>query len=423
MSDEKYPFNFPPPWALDQLFRNTDSTRPQWSKDNLFSLYDETQCFDVDAIEECREIPEHSDKIKYYEVEPSTPPSVSAKRDIDIPVPDYQSLDNRWESVEPLEVSPTSVVEVDEEIDWKSRKETGGPGGGRAGGAENCSGTFLSSRNGNGSSSDTDFETCLMKNLMAGGTSANQEKGVANVSMKNVAVDLFGSAIPAQPCRNGTCAVAVDHLSRAMGTNVTASSTINDQFFASSVSNHYHFNSMSNAGHEGLALPDVDQGIPFHSDMVLGKEMDTAVSTRSACIPITSPASVDQPHTGVGELEASVEQKVALMTRPSARQRFSDGAPPSKYCHVCGRRSASVRKVPCCYTEQNLCRKVVCEICIRRHDAEYSTTAVRLNLPWTCMHCRGACPPTARCSQYDRNNERRRMKKRMKLDRMKEGPE
>lgn len=30
---------------------------------------------------------------------------------------------------------------------------------------------------------------------------------------------------------------------------------------------------------------------------------------------------------------------------------------------------------------------------------------------WTCTHCRGVCPRRARCHQYQRNNQRRRLRK------------
>lgn len=95
---------------------------------------------------------------------------------------------------------------------------------------------------------------------------------------------------------------------------------------------------------------------------------------------------------------------------PSARQRYSDGARPSKYCHVCGRCSSSVGMLACFFSQKNLCRKVVCHICVNKYDREFTLSTQQTGQPWSCTHCRGMCPKRARCVQYYRNNQKRRMR-------------
>lgn len=92
------------------------------------------------------------------------------------------------------------------------------------------------------------------------------------------------------------------------------------------------------------------------------------------------------------------------------RHRFSEGAAPSKYCHVCGRSSVHASMHVCHFSLQNLCRKVVCHHCVAKYDSDFTLISDNAHIPWSCTHCRGVCPRRARCVQYFRNNERRRVR-------------
>jgi hypothetical protein len=94
----------------------------------------------------------------------------------------------------------------------------------------------------------------------------------------------------------------------------------------------------------------------------------------------------------------------------STRLRYSKGAAPSKYCHVCGRSAKTVSVALCGNNKLGLCRKVVCDKCLIMHQWGDFRSAKEAESSWTCTHCRGDCPPRARCHQYQRNNMRRRLK-------------
>lgn len=115
----------------------------------------------------------------------------------------------------------------------------------------------------------------------------------------------------------------------------------------------------------------------------------------------------------LGQLEASQAGELQRAPRPT-RLRYSKGAPPSKYCHVCGRNSKTVVVAVCANNKVGLCKKVVCNKCLIVHDNKYDFTKLRPTKEfwskWTCTHCRGSCPDKARCHQYQRNNAKRKQK-------------
>lgn len=90
--------------------------------------------------------------------------------------------------------------------------------------------------------------------------------------------------------------------------------------------------------------------------------------------------------------------------------RYSKGAAPSKYCHVCGRSAQTVNVAHCGNIRLGLCRKVLCDKCLILHQPESAQDAKLDESLWLCTHCRGICPTRARCHQYTRNNMRRRIK-------------
>lgn len=109
--------------------------------------------------------------------------------------------------------------------------------------------------------------------------------------------------------------------------------------------------------------------------------------------------------------EANLERqdvRAAMAAQRPARLRYSKGAAPSKYCHVCGRSAKTVSVALCGNNKLGLCRKVVCDKCLIMHHFGDYRTAKNPDSSWVCTHCRGDCPPRARCHQYQRNNMRRR---------------
>lgn len=119
------------------------------------------------------------------------------------------------------------------------------------------------------------------------------------------------------------------------------------------------------------------------------------------------------PMPGKGEsgpFLGKLDEKENVSGQQSTRLRYSKGAAPSKYCHVCGRSAKTVSVALCGNNKLGLCRKVVCDKCLIMHQWGDFRSAKEAGSSWTCTHCRGDCPPRARCHQYQRNNMRRRLK-------------
>lgn len=111
-----------------------------------------------------------------------------------------------------------------------------------------------------------------------------------------------------------------------------------------------------------------------------------------------------------GTAQAKEDEKENIGGQQATRLRYSKGAAPSKYCHVCGRSAKTVSVALCGNNKLGLCRKVVCDKCLIMHQWGDFRNAKEAESSWTCTHCRGDCPPRARCHQYQRNNMRRRLK-------------
>lgn len=94
----------------------------------------------------------------------------------------------------------------------------------------------------------------------------------------------------------------------------------------------------------------------------------------------------------------------------SSRNRYSKGAAPSHYCHICGRNSR-IEFGKCHNLKLGLCRKVICEKCLILYEPDSRDDALDPNSDWKCTHCREKCPERARCKQYTQNNQKRRERK------------
>jgi Zinc-finger domain of monoamine-oxidase A repressor R1 len=85
---------------------------------------------------------------------------------------------------------------------------------------------------------------------------------------------------------------------------------------------------------------------------------------------------------------------------------------PSRFCHLCNRKTDRERVV-CSNIERGTCRKSVCEPCFAEHP-EWSWEAAKAPLSaWTCPHCLSLCSTLrgAKCAVYKRTNARRRLAK------------
>lgn len=84
---------------------------------------------------------------------------------------------------------------------------------------------------------------------------------------------------------------------------------------------------------------------------------------------------------------------------------------PSKFCHVCGRKSENIQVAVCSRIEQGMCRKVVCKCCFGKYgwdeDVLHDEAKRR---KWSCPHCEGRCVSKAQCNTYGKTNYKRHLK-------------
>lgn len=134
----------------------------------------------------------------------------------------------------------------------------------------------------------------------------------------------------------------------------------------------------------------------------------TKGDTNSAAGPSRNPSHNFEAHDSA--LQAEIAQRVAKPVRP----RYKKGAPPSKYCHVCGRNSKTVFLAACGNIKISLCTKVVCSKCLILYDPSFNWTTSNPTQEfwdaWRCTHCKDNCPSKARCHQYQNSNAKRKLK-------------
>lgn len=146
------------------------------------------------------------------------------------------------------------------------------------------------------------------------------------------------------------------------------------------------------------------KGVQKPSEVSTGNVSAVARSS-AACGSLSTSAKEE---SGAEQMKSDDKENVG--SQQATRLRYSKGAAPSKYCHVCGRSAKTVSVALCGNNKLGLCRKVVCDKCLIMHQWGDFRNAKEAESSWTCTHCRGDCPPRARCHQYQRNNMRRRLK-------------
>mmetsp|Transcript_14269 Transcript_14269/g.24470 ORF Transcript_14269/g.24470 Transcript_14269/m.24470 type:complete len:218 (+) Transcript_14269:2-655(+) len=82
----------------------------------------------------------------------------------------------------------------------------------------------------------------------------------------------------------------------------------------------------------------------------------------------------------------------------------------SKSCHVCGHAPRNRLSISCLNLDKGLCRKIVCEKCLRRMMGDEADRVLREEIPFECFHCRSQCPSWAQCTYYTRANAKRKPK-------------
>lgn len=80
----------------------------------------------------------------------------------------------------------------------------------------------------------------------------------------------------------------------------------------------------------------------------------------------------------------------------------------SRFCHICSRMPRRGQGSAICKRiSEGLCRKIVCEQCIREQGWDYETIK-KDQSGWLCPHCADICPSRSQCHIYNRINARRK---------------
>lgn len=105
--------------------------------------------------------------------------------------------------------------------------------------------------------------------------------------------------------------------------------------------------------------------------------------------------------------ETLPEPRVLYPTVSKQRPKQYKRPTPSKFCHVCGRKTANVPVAICRRITEGMCRKVVCRCCFEKYgwDLHDMTSG-----DWVCTHCRDTCVARAQCNIYGRTNYKRHLR-------------
>lgn len=80
----------------------------------------------------------------------------------------------------------------------------------------------------------------------------------------------------------------------------------------------------------------------------------------------------------------------------------------SRFCHICSRMPRRGQGSAICKRiSEGLCRKIVCEQCIREQGWDFDAIK-KDHSGWLCPHCADICPSRSQCHIYNRINARRK---------------
>ena len=109
---------------------------------------------------------------------------------------------------------------------------------------------------------------------------------------------------------------------------------------------------------------------------------------------------------------ARISESYAATVMKQSVKKFTSPM-PSRFCHVCGRKSSQVPVAACGNLLNGTCRKVLCAHCFKNYGLDESVMAAAIagtgdkagvTADWRCLHCTDGCPDSASCRTYKRTN-------------------
>ncbi|GAB0489866.1 hypothetical protein MMPV_001092 [Pyropia vietnamensis] len=109
---------------------------------------------------------------------------------------------------------------------------------------------------------------------------------------------------------------------------------------------------------------------------------------------------------------ARISESYAATVMKQSVKKFNSPV-PSRFCHVCGRKSLAVPVAACGNLLHGTCRKVICAVCFDRYGLDPAVLAAAIagggaaagvTPGWKCPHCMDGCPDSASCRTYKRTN-------------------
>ncbi|KAK1867462.1 hypothetical protein I4F81_009969 [Pyropia yezoensis] len=114
---------------------------------------------------------------------------------------------------------------------------------------------------------------------------------------------------------------------------------------------------------------------------------------------------------------ARISESYAATVMKQSVKKFNSPV-PSRFCHVCGRKSVAVPVAACGNLLNGTCRKVICAVCFDRYGLDAAVldaaiagggAATGVTPGWKCPHCTDGCPDSPR---PPRRARRRRLRRR-----------
>lgn len=161
---------------------------------------------------------------------------------------------------------------------------------------------------------------------------------------------------------------------------------------------------------DGIFTP-VSAESPGHNTRVRSHlHKDTELDTINSLHEFeTTPTYTQQSSLTHHKNKSTEELGRITKSRKTARKPKTYSKPvASRFCHICsrmprrGQGSATCKRIA-----EGLCRKIVCEQCIREQGWDYDAIKADKN-GWLCPHCAEVCPARSQCHIYNRINARRK---------------
>lgn len=139
---------------------------------------------------------------------------------------------------------------------------------------------------------------------------------------------------------------------------------------------------------------------------------DHASKTRQIANNLTAGGPLFMVPSQISAAHTNLRQPSQLASDSSAvtRKKRYRAPVPSTHCHICCRPSRSVPVVVCANIAEGVCRKSICNLCIREYNLGDWEQARRPDSGWVCCHCQNGCASVSRaqCFVYKRTNMKRK---------------